>query len=376
MVPPTCVHLFFTCACFFFFTSVSLAENTIPALPTGARLVLDEDWDQGEIVPERWTKMRKKWGQGNNGVVPENVRIDKDTVFGKKKYVLRCKAHGDLYDGSVTGHDDNKTRVGGVLYSNDFFASGRFEIVMKIGEKEKAPGLPENPMHPNGAVPAFWTYGYRFVSVDKAHKDDFDSRQPLYNPLMQRYGGACNEYWSELDFPEFGKDGDFSKGLYNTFLQNQHEPLIFDTISATDGEYHTLVTEWRTELQPFPDLKNDQVREQGGYFWICDKNVNFDRYYGNPLKKIDDNRYAVYRGKTASHWIDGRKVGENRRFVPAMAARLYLGVWLPDWGGPAPWENSDVKISSVKIWQYDDPGDVRGVLDGDHTSMQSESAEK
>lgn len=370
------IHLLLTGYCLFFLINFSLAEDAIPPLPIGARLVLDEDWHEGEITPERWTKMHKKWGQGNNGVVPENVLIVRDNVFGKEKYVLRCRAHGDLYDGPVTGHDRNKTRVGGVLYSNEFFASGRFEIVMKIGEKEKAPGSPDNPMHPIGAVPAFWTYGYRFVTVDKTRKDFFDPQQPLYNPLMQRYGGACNEYWSELDFPEFGKDGDFSKGLYNTFLQNQHEPLLFDTKSATDGEYHTLITEWRTELQPFSDLTNDQVREQDGFFWICDKNISFNRYYGSPLKKIDDNRYALYRGKVASHWIDGKKVGENHRFVPAMAARLYLGIWLPDWAGPAPWKNADVKISSVRIWQYDDPGDVRGVLDGDLAAKQTEPAEK
>ena len=45
-----------------------------------------------------------------------------------------------------------------------------------------------------------------------------------------------------------------------------------------------------------------------------------------------------------------------------MAAQLNLGVWLPDWAGPAPWKTAKISFASVKIWQYGDPGDVRGVL--------------
>ena len=73
----------------------------------------------------------------------------------------------------------------------------------------------------------------------------------------------------------------------------------------------------------------------------------------------------MYCGEKAVHWIDGKKIGENTRFVPAMAAQLKLGIWLPKWGGPAPWETSRASFASVKVWQYDDPGDVRGVLTED-----------
>jgi hypothetical protein len=48
-----------------------------------------------------------------------------------------------------------------------------------------------------------------------------------------------------------------------------------------------------------------------------------------------------------------------------MAAQLNLGVWLPDWAGPVPWETATVSFASVKVWQYGDPGDVRGVITGD-----------
>ncbi len=99
-----------------------------------------------------------------------------------------------------------------------------------------------------------------------------------------------------------------------------------------------------------------------GYWWIRDKAVPFERYLGNPLKRFGPDSSALYTGEKAVHWIDGQPVGENRRYMPAMAAQLNLGVWLPEWAGPAPWETAEVRFASVRVWQYDDPGDVHGVL--------------
>jgi hypothetical protein len=111
-----------------------------------------------------------------------------------------------------------------------------------------------------------------------------------------------------------------------------------------------------------------QVIESGDYHWIQDKAVNFNPYLGNPLKRLGSNSYAVYMGTRADHYIDGRKVGENPTFVPSMAGQLTLGVWLPGWGGPAPWKHSTVSFGPVRIWQYHDPGDVRGVIISDITN--------
>lgn len=334
----------------------------VPALPEGARLAFEERWAEGKVDLERWGLMRFKWGRGNNGVVPENVAVVEDEVFGERRHVLRCRAHGDAYEGPVAGHEGRKTRVGGVAYTRKSFASGRYEVVMKIGGTEARAGEPRNPAHPCGAVPAVWTYGYRFVKVEAADKERFVEGEPLYNPLMPAYGGPCNEYWSELDFPEFGKGGDFTNALYNTFLQNRHDCRVFDAGSATDGRYHVLTTEWRTELVPLPGIRDGQVREAHGYFWICDKDVPFERYLGNPLKRVGKDEYLLYQGKIVEHWIDGKRVGLNDKWVPAMAAQLYVGVWLPEWAGPAPWSQADVWVASVRIWQYGDAGDVRGVL--------------
>lgn len=343
-------------------TSVSATD--LPPLPPEAKLTLKEDWSSGQIDPEKWYVYRKKWGNGNHGVVPENVTIRKDLVAGKEQSVLVCTAHGDQYDGDIIGWWGNKTRVGGVIVSQQYFASGRFEVMLKIGAEEKHDGGPADPLRPKGCVPALWTYGYRWVEADAAQKDQFQADIPMYNPHLPAYGMAANEYWSELDFPEFGKEGDFDQAMYNTFLQNRHDNRFFDVSSAIDGEYHVLTTEWRTHLKPMPEITDEQVTEWSGYYWIQDKSVPLETYWGNPLKKLGPNQYALYEGKVATHYLDGKKVGENDRWVPSMGAQLTMGVWLPEWAGPAAWETAEVKIARVKVWQYGDEGDVMGVLKG------------
>jgi hypothetical protein len=342
-------------------TSASTAMEAPPPVPAKARLVMDESWATGTVDGRHWYLPRRKWGDGNHGVSPENVRVVRDRVGLQEQNVLECEAHGDHYDGPVRGHGGRSDRVGAMIVSRDFFASGRFEVVMKIGSTAAHPGGPTDPRKPAGTVPAIWTYAYRYVEVPREQMYRFSATMPLYNPLMRCYGGPINEYWSEIDFPEFSKAGRFDRPMYNTFCQNRHESREFDLATA-DGQYHTYVTEWRTRLMPIADVTDEQVVERDGLWWVQDKGIAFERYLGNPLKRLGKDQYAVFAGDRVDHWVDGRKVGENTRFVPSMAAQLTLGIWLPTWAGTAPWKTSGVRFASVKVWQYDDAGDVRNVL--------------
>ncbi len=333
------------------------ADATIPPLPDGARIALDENWSSGEIDPEKWYPLRKQWGQGNFGVVPENVSVVTATVGGSQQFVLRCEAHGDRYRGPVTGQWGKRERVGGVLVSKEHFASGRFEVVMKIGS-------PENPA-PAGMVAAIWTYGARLVRVEESVSDDFNRAVPLYHPYLQEWGKGMAFYWSEIDFPEYGKAGDYATPMYNTFLNKMQASETFAVHGAADGDWHTYTTDWRTHLVPIDDVTDDQVAEAEGYFWVQDKAVPYDRYWGQPLKRLGENRYAVCAGKSARHWVDGKFVGENTQFVPSLTGQLNIGVWLPEWAGPADWEVASAAFASVKVWQYGNEGDVTGVLTGD-----------
>ena len=361
------------CEVFVMTASLRAAQPAIEKSPNGLQPVLTEDWSTGKIDPAKWYLLRKKWGDDNHGVVPENVRIEKDVVAGREQNVLVCEAHGDLYDGTVIGKQGQKTRVGGVIVSKLFFASGKFEVVMKVGGTKSYSGGPADPRHPVGAVPALWTYAYRLVSAGPEYRHEFVSRVPLYNPIMESYGNGSSEYWSEIDFPEFGKAGLFEHAMYNTFCQNKFHGDVFDVTPGVDGVYHTYTTEWRTQLLELPGISDAQVVKSEGFSWINDKSVPFGSYLGNPLKRLAKNRYAACFGKVAAHWLDGKKLGESREFVPSMAAQLNLGIWLPKWAGPAPWKLTTLRVASVKVWQYSDPGDVRGVLTHDITDSFDKS---
>ena len=49
-----------------------------------------------------------------------------------------------------------------------------------------------------------------------------------------------------------------------------------------------------------------------------------------------------------------------------------IGVWFPEWGGEAPWAESFISVASVKVWEYNDPGDVHGILTEDIPSNMNE----
>lgn len=338
--------------------SAHAASEPVPnmTMPEGAKLVFEENWSSGRINPDKWYALHKRWGAGNNGAVRQNVFISQDTVDGEKKNVLVCRGHGDQYMGSVVGWEGNVTRVGGVIVTKPFFASGKFEVVMKIGTTDATPGGPADPMRPIGMVPAIWTYAYRWVGPGQSAPDSFDRKNPLFNPHMK------NEYWSEIDMPEFGKNQDLETGLYNTFLNSNHQSRKYSTKEAIDGKYHTFTSIWRTHLIPIEGVTDSQVAESEGFWWIQDKSIPFGTYRGNPLKRLGQDRYALYAGKIVNHFIDGRYVGNNPTHVPAMAAQLSIGVWFPSWGGASPWAESNVSIASVKVWQFGDPGDVLGIL--------------
>lgn len=246
-----------------------------------AELVFEEDWSSGVIDPDKWYRLHRRWGQGNHGVVTQNVYLAQDRVEGVQRNVLICRGHGDQYDGPVVGWNGHPSRVGGVIVTKPFFASGKYEVVMKIGSTERSPDGPQNPVRPVGMVPAIWTYAYRWVGAKGADPKVFHRSNPLYNPYLK------NEYWSEIDFPEFGKNQELETGLYNAFLNKTHQSRTFSTEAAIAGRYHTFTTIWRTHLVPMPDVSDDQVVESEGYWWVQDKAVPFSTYRGSPLEGVE-----------------------------------------------------------------------------------------
>src|SRR5437763_279471 len=116
------VGIFFTASVLTAAEAAAPEGSLLRDLPPGARPAFTAEWSAGKIDPAKWYALRKRWGEGNRGVVPENVYVTKDTIDGADHDVLVCEAHGDAYDGPVVGEGGAKTRVGGVIVSKPFFA--------------------------------------------------------------------------------------------------------------------------------------------------------------------------------------------------------------------------------------------------------------
>ncbi|MCM3749522.1 family 16 glycosylhydrolase [Paenibacillus pasadenensis] len=134
------------------------------ATPTGVPAsnpgVLFDDFGGTTLDQSKWLMPSKAWGGPNNGVVPENLSIVPSVAGDSGSGYLVMEAHGDLYNGPVTGTNlygvydavagkqiDPNKRVGSALATRDYYASGSYEVRAKI-----APDL--------GAVTAFWTFHY------------------------------------------------------------------------------------------------------------------------------------------------------------------------------------------------------------------------
>lgn len=331
-----------------------LGAGELSPPPRDGKLVFEEDWSSGRLDPSRWYAMRRHWGGGNHGVVPENVSVREETVpDGSKRHVLVCLARGDRYHGPVTGMWGKPARVGGVVATHAFFGSGRFEVSMRVGTK--------TPL-PKGMIPAIWIYAGQTFPVAPELADDYVPSQPLYQPYLQEWGRGIGFYTSELDFPELGKGGDYNHCLCNSFINKRSHIQTIPLAAPMDAEFHTWSVDWRTHLRELPGLRDDQVAEHLGYWWVRDLKVPFESYQGHPLKRLGPDRYAVHEGRIAVFALDGAIIGQSTTHVPSMPAQMTLGVWLPDWAGPADWETAEVAFGKVRIWQYGDPGDAPGIL--------------
>ena len=340
--------------------SVSVLSDPLLVESTG----FVETWDNG-IDPDRWGVYLKKWGGGNNGCVPELVRIGQDTVNGSVRNVLVLTGHGDDYQGTVQGVTKEhgqyvripaSTRVGACIVTRESFASGRYDITMKIGNGN----LPLR----GGMCVSAWMFHYEeHVAGDDPSLPNPDD--PLYQPTYRRNGG---DFWysvvnSEIDAPELGhaNRGDYVQGWYNAYLSDLDAAASYNQFTldrgndVRDGQYHTYSFEWRTRLVDVPDITDQDVIAKNGYYYIAKPGHT---YQGMASIKQDGN-YRVCAGKEVVCLFDGTEIGRiAETTVSAVAARLIVGIWFPSWSGAAPWDETDVYVSRIAITPFGDPGDV------------------
>jgi hypothetical protein len=332
-----------------------------------------EKFERG-LQPDRWRVYLKKWGRGNNGAVPDNVSVGKDEVDGVRQNVIILCGHGDRYSGNVKGvsavretegirhvQDGPGTRVGACIATRDYFASGAYEVKMKV----------ETTPSPCGMCIGAWLFHYeehRGAQGDATGLELNDS-DPLYQPRFRNSAGSGAFYSSvnsEIDAPEMGhsRNGDFfTRGAFNTFVTaNDQEkgatfqslPLLADGSSVADRQYHRYRWEWRTGLEEITGLADDKFAAFGNYYYVHDLSSPFQ---GMAAVKKDSKWYAC-TGRDVTFYVDGRKIGSSAENVSAVSARLVVGVWFPFWAGPADWEEARVSVAEVSVKPWNMEGDV------------------
>lgn len=260
-----------------------------------------EDFDGNGLDSDAWLIAYRQWGGhgANGGVIPQNVRV----ADGK----LMIAAYGDQYQGPVKGinrdyskRTDGK-RVGGAIATRPYFASGRYEVRMKVVPKF-------------GAVSAMWTFQYA----------EYYLGDPGY---IARPVGAPDYYAvnHEIDIELPGRPGrahtgsEFTYALFTTWVgENSDEFTVSYTdlgAAQNDGQFHTYRFDWHTG--------------------------------------------SATETRRVEFYVDGLLQHTSYTHVPTHAGRLWIGVWFPrSWAGNPDFETEYLEVDWVRITPFGEEGDT------------------
>lgn len=264
-----------------------------------------EDFSSTPLNENRWlVDERSRGGEINNGysynggVLAKNVEVKDGYVY--------LHAYGNQYTGPIRGKNKDGSlrfdgkRTGATLVTKTYFASGRYEVRMKI-----IPVL--------GVVSTMWTFYYK----------EFYPGDPEY--VNKPVGGA--DYWAnnqEIDIELPGRPAapaagiGFDRALFNSW------------IGENDDEY----TVGYTSLSP---------RVDDGQFHV----FRFDWYTGGPGIPA---RVEMY--------IDNVWQATNTTHVPTVAGRLWIGPWFArNWAGTPNFDHEIMVIDWVRITPFWNPND-------------------
>lgn len=281
-----------------------------------------DGFDNG-VDYDRWYIGKQAWGvsgDGNGGVVPENVNYTDDgkLVFtGNGSYYTAGEVRG------VGSHKDG-TLTGGALISKFKVRPGRFEIKMKV--------LPRL-----GACSAFWTFAYDDETRGN-HEIDIEFPGGTHTGGVLGFDKVLNtNYWAE--------DQSVSKDTVLSDITGGAVSL------ASDGEWHTYGFDWYTSVPGQEEYVRIKVDKAGNVLGADGKpdgrTVDGDGYIvedGERTDKLADADGYVYtldknNGKVRErntdagvviYYVDGKITAINEELVPWYESRLWLGVWFPN----------------------------------------------
>lgn len=252
----------------------------------------------------KWDVMLKLWGQNANpvyqhgGVIRENVYThDGAVVF---------RSLGDLYTGPLKGVNDRGTRMGGVITSKQRFASGRYEVKMRILQ---APDM--------GVLSTFYLFWYKEITVNSdsvAYKKALNAGNiPDNNNMI-----ILNH---EIDIELLGK--------------NLATPYYTNWIGENEGEFDS-------HIVPSKRLDDNDFHL-----------YRFDWHTGGNGQK-----------PRVEYYLDSELVNTSYDFVPYIAANINLGTWFAWWAGatsgtykPPVYKKKEMWVDWVKFTPFNEPND-------------------
>ncbi len=230
-----------------------------------------DDFDGNTLDTQKWRIAYKNWGgtvtengekvDYNGGVIPENVAVRNGTLI--------LTGLGNEYEGCLQGVNrnmsvrENGKRTGGAIATENYFASGSYEIRARI-----SPVL--------GVCSSMWTFEY---------EEDYTDGLTITNHEI------------DIEFPGRDENGDFSlqHALCTTWVGENEGEYLTESVycgNQTDGQYHTYRFDWHTGSRDeiprveyyFDDVLTytsyDYIPTNAGRLWL---GLWFPRYWaGTP----------------------------------------------------------------------------------------------
>lgn len=267
-----------------------------------------DDFNGNALDAVAWLIARTQWGgkDANGGVVPENI------FFEPGKLII--KGHGDTYTGSTKGVKRagikvspiaHGRRTGGCLVTRDCYASGCYEVRMKV---------PRNL----GVCTSMWTFHY--LEVGKDHEEYIANK------------GKGTTYISnhEIDIELPGRpasaiaDVGYGWALLNTWVGERDRDMTFGPTKlpfmVNDGKFHTWRFDWHT---------GDPDRKTGN---VIEPRVEF--------------------------YLDDRLLRTTKTTIPVDAGNFWIGLWFPkNWVGEPAFDEETLEVDWVRITPFTEPGD-------------------
>ena len=271
--------------------------ETLGSIELDLENAMFDDFTNG-VNYDRWMIGSGAWGQGNGGVVPENVFYTEDGTLvlrGNGRHYARGEVRGlgELKDGRNTGS---------VVISKFKTRPGHYEVKMK-------------PLPRLGACTAFWTYTNRLPTIyeeNDNHEIDIELPGGKSNSLISFKNVLNTNYVTEKM--------NISKDVVVKDITGEK------TINLADGKFHTFGFDWYTDpsvviyfIDGYITAINDLfVPTLETYIWLGNwfpNNTGFvgDSNFETDYMLVDWVKYIPFKSQPYEPWNPSVSVNPAQR---------------------------------------------------------------